>query len=207
MPSPTYRYGLFLRPPAILARHQAAVHDLLRRQYGLVTAGAFPPHMTILGHVPTADDHGAVVDAASAALTDVTAVRFFNRGVVPHQGGVAYDVGTLATGEPNPELTGLFRRARRHLDPLRVDVTNEFKGGVTQDKHFYGHMTLAGHDLALRPELFDEVYSFLLHLDIQARGEYVADTVALYAFRTRTGWDGAWWETMTWTLLRSYHLG
>lgn len=206
MISPRYRYGLFLRPPARLARIQAETHLLLRAQYGLVSAGAFPPHMTILGHVATEDDHEPVIDAAHIAMKDVAPVRIFNHGLTEHHGGIVHDVGRLRDGSPNPTLLDLFRRARTHLDPLRVPLHHEFKGGVKDDDAFYGHMTLAGHDLAARPELFAEVYDFLSQLDIDARGDYIADTITLYAFETTSGWDGPWWETMTWTVLASIRL-
>ena len=207
MNSPKYRYGLYLRPPAVISRIQSEIHELMKRQYGLVSAGAFPPHMTILGHVATRDDHQEVIDAATAAMDGVHAVRIFNRGLGATPGhGIGHIVGSLPNGDPNPALVDLFRRASQHLDPLRVPVEGEYKPGVRKEADFYGHMTLAAHDLTLRPELFDEVFAFLSELDIGARGEYICDTAALYVYETNSGWDGKWWETMTWTLLKSFHL-
>ena len=206
MNSPRLRYGLFLRPPAVLARLQAELHTLLERQFGLIAAGAFPPHMTILGHVPTRDDDDDVIQAAEKALSGVGPVRFFNRGLVEYHGGIIHDIESLEDGTPNPALLELFRRARQHLDPLRVPPRQEFKGGVTEEAGFHGHISIAAHDLALRPELWDEVYEFLAQLDVDMRGEYISTTASLYAFETQSGWDGRWWETMSWRLLSSMRL-
>jgi hypothetical protein len=40
---PDIRFGWYLRPSYAMCRAQAEMHDLLRRQYGLVTGGAFMP--------------------------------------------------------------------------------------------------------------------------------------------------------------------
>ncbi|MEV6283977.1 hypothetical protein [Kribbella sp. NPDC051770] len=206
MTSPRYRYGLFLRPPAKLASIQAQTHALLRAQFGLVAAGAFPPHVTILGHVATDASDNDMVAAAAAAVEGFGAVPVHNRGLAPYHGGICHDVGSLASGEPNPALLELFRAARKHLDPLRTPLGPAYRGGVKEEDEFYGHMSLAGHDLTRRPDLFAEVLRFLTDLDIGAPGDYVFDVVSLYRFETRTGWDGPWWETMTWTLLSSHRL-
>lgn len=205
MSSPRYRYGLFLRPPAALARIQAQVHALLRAQYGLVSAGNFPPHMTILGHVAIEAPDDEVIAASAAAMTGVSPVSFYNRGVAPSRGGVIHDVGRLQTGEPNRALLELFRRAKTHLDPLRVPVPGEYKGGVNAEAGFYGHMSLAAHDLGLRPDLAEEVLQYLLELSIDARGNYLATTASLYRFET-DDWNGRWWEQLAWTHLKSFPL-
>lgn len=189
-----------------MARLQAELHTLLERQFGLIAAGAFPPHMTILGHVPTRDDDDEVIQAARRALDGVRPVRFFNQGLAEYHGGIIHDIGMLQDGSPNPELLELFRRARHHLDSLRVPPRNEFKGGVKEETGFHGHISIAAHDLSLRPEQWDEVYEFLAQLDVDMRGEYISDTASLYAFETQSGWDGRWWETMSWRLLTSVKL-
>ena len=203
---PRYRYGLFLRPPATLARVQADVHALLRAQYGLVAAGAFPPHMTILGHVATHAPDERVIDAAAEAVAGVPPVHLFNRGLALHHGGICHDIGSLRSGEPNPELLNLFRRAKSAFEPLLAELPGEYRGGVRDEEKFYGHMSLAAHDLALRPDLTQEVLRFLEELDIAAAGDYVVDTATLYKFETSTGWDAQWWEGMRWRHLRSFAL-
>jgi hypothetical protein len=162
--------------------------------------------MTILGHIATRDDDQEIIDAAMKSMRGFGPVQLYNRGLAKHSGGIIHDVGSLANGDPNPALLELFRAARHHLDPLRVELESEFRGGVKTEERFYGHMTLAGHDLSARPELFDEVFAFLSELNIDARGTYLADTVALFRFETSTGWDHCWWEGMTWKLLKSIKL-
>jgi hypothetical protein len=39
--SPTYRYGLFLLPPATISRIESEIHTLMRRQFGLIAAESF----------------------------------------------------------------------------------------------------------------------------------------------------------------------
>jgi 2'-5' RNA ligase len=205
--APRYRYGLFLRPPARLARAQWEVHSLLRAQYGLVAAGAFPPHMTVLGHVPVpVQDQDLAIQAGVRVADGLGPVRLYNAGVAPHRGGICHDVGRTRDGSPNSGLLDLFRRAAVEFAPLRGDPGPEHRAGVTSEALFYGHMTLAGHDLADRPWLYDEVLTFINELDVGLVGDYVADRLGLYRFETRSGWDGNWWETMSWTMLASYPL-
>ena len=47
--NPDIRYGWYLRPSYAMCRAQAEIHDLLRRQFGLVCGGVFMPHATVKG--------------------------------------------------------------------------------------------------------------------------------------------------------------
>ncbi len=65
--SDPFRYGIYLRPDAKTCRAVTAVTDQLRAQYGLLSAGAFPPHATLVGSQPFGFSEPAVI----GALTDL----------------------------------------------------------------------------------------------------------------------------------------
>ena len=47
-----FRFGVFLRPDPKTCAAVTQITSQLRAQYGLVSAGAFPPHITLAGSLP-----------------------------------------------------------------------------------------------------------------------------------------------------------
>ena len=47
-----FRFGVFLRPDPKTCAAVTQITNQLRAQYGLVSAGAFPPHITLAGSLP-----------------------------------------------------------------------------------------------------------------------------------------------------------
>ena len=48
-----FRFGVFLRPDPKTCAAVTQITSQLRAQYGLVSAGAFPPHITLAGSLPS----------------------------------------------------------------------------------------------------------------------------------------------------------
>src|SRR6185436_380253 len=47
-----FRFGVFLRPDPRTCGAVTQITSQLRAQYGLISAGAFPPHVTLAGSLP-----------------------------------------------------------------------------------------------------------------------------------------------------------
>jgi hypothetical protein len=47
-----FRFGVFLRPDPKTCAAVTQITGQLRAQYGLISAGAFPPHVTLAGSLP-----------------------------------------------------------------------------------------------------------------------------------------------------------
>ena len=54
LPRRQTRYGVFLRPDPLTCASVTRITGQLRAQFGLVSAGAFPPHATLAGSLPLA---------------------------------------------------------------------------------------------------------------------------------------------------------
>ena len=70
-------------------------------------------------------------------------------------------------------------------------------------ERFRAHLTLA---MANVPErFFEEVLAFVREADPIGPSSFLAETVQLLAFHSED-WEGRWWETLRWRLLRSWPL-
>lgn len=202
--NPAIRFGWYLRPSYAMCRAQAEMHDLLRRQFGLVAGGAFMPHATIKGFF-----------RSDAALAEITAA--FDRAVVGHEpftvhnkGPVSYGPRSIvlnvhedADGPKNAALQAIHEAAWREIAPL-VHPACEFTPVEGALERFHAHLTLAMADLP--PALHEEVYDFISAAIPIGPQAFTAEYFHLFAFHSEA-WSGRWWETLTWRLLARWRLG
>jgi hypothetical protein len=202
---PDLRYAVYLRPSYEMSRAQAEVHDVLEQQYGLKAAGNFMPHATIKGFFRSEASEGSIAARLGAVLDGREAFDVFNGGIVTFaRDGIAIDVNDTSEGTPNVPLQDLHRAVMDAVVPL-VDPACEFTQEETEIAYerFRAHLTLAMADV---PEhLFDEVLAFVREAAPIGPPSFLADTVQLVAFRSED-WEGRWWETLRWRLLRSWAL-
>jgi hypothetical protein len=203
--SDPYRYGIFLRPDARTCRAVTVVTDQIRAQYGLVSAGAFPPHATLIGSQPFGHDEARVIEAVTELLADRPAFPVHNAGVREHGFGFVYDVDGLPDGSQNAELLALAADIDRVAAPFRRPMDSPEHHSFDPAR-FRAHLSLASHDLLVRPDLHDEVGAFIRELDEPVPTGFVGDTVVMY--RTASpDWSGRWWNTLTWEHVRTWTLG
>jgi 2'-5' RNA ligase len=199
---PDLRYAVYLRPSYEMSRAQAEVHDVLERQYGLRAAGNFMPHATIKGFFRSEASEGSIAARLDAVLDGREAFEVFNRGIVPFgRDGKAIDINSTSEGTPNVPLQDLHQAVMDAVMPL-VDPACEFtrKERELAYERFRAHLTLAMADVPER--LFDEVLAFVREAHPIGPTSFLADTVQLVAFHSED-WEGRWWETLRWRLLRS----
>jgi 2'-5' RNA ligase len=202
---PDLRYAVYLRPSYEMSRAQAEVHDVLERQYGLRAAGKFMPHATIKGFFRSEASEGSIAARLDAVLGGREAFEVFNGGVVPFgRDGMAIDINSTPEGTPNVPLQDLHRATMDAVMPL-VDPACEFTRKERESAHerFRAHLTLAMADVPERS--FEEVLAFVRGADPIGPSSILADTVQFVAFHSED-WEGRWWETLRWRLLRSWPL-
>ncbi|MFE4540890.1 2'-5' RNA ligase family protein [Streptomyces scopuliridis] len=200
-----YRYGVYLRPDPVTCAAVTAVTAQLRAQYGLVSAGAFPPHATLVGsrHLPGPVEE--TIAAVTRAVTDVPAFTVHNAGVRRLGVGLVYDVHHLADGvTPNTAFVDLAARIDTAVAPLETTAPNPAANPFDADT-FHAHLSLLSHDMYVRPDLFAEVEEYITGLRVPFSDDFVGDTVTLY--RTRSDdWAGRWWQTLTWEHVHTWRL-
>jgi hypothetical protein len=204
-PGDPYRYGVYLRPDPRTCLAVTAVTAQLRAQYGLISAGAFPPHATLIGsqHVPGPE--ADLVDALSRTLEGRQSFAVHNAGVRAQGVGVVFDVHHLADGATvNPDLVNLAAAVDAAASPLVTQVANPAPQPFDRAR-FHGHLSLASHDMFDRSDLREEVEAYIRALPVDHPDTFTADTVTLY--RTRSvDWTGRWWRTLTWTHVHTWRL-
>ncbi|KJC64311.1 heme utilization protein [Agreia bicolorata] len=202
--SDPYRYGIYLRPDAKTCRAVTVVTDQLRAQYGLLSAGAFPPHATLVGSQPFGFNENEVIEAVTALLANREAFEVHNAGIRSQGIGYVYDVSQNADGTVNDELVSLARDIDAAVEPLRRPMNNPLPNDFVPEL-FRGHLSLASHDLYVRPDLHEEVGEFIRELDVPVPASFAGRSVVMY--RTASpDWSGRWWQTMTWEHVHSWVL-
>jgi hypothetical protein len=198
------RYGVFLRPDPLTSAAVSTVAALVRAQYGFVSAGAFPPHVTLAGSLPIAVSEQELIDRLGRRLNLVPPFEVENNGVrrLPVS-SVVYGVHELG-GVPNVALVMLAALVEDVISPLLRSAP-----GLPADRfrpeRWSGHLSLASHELLERDDLRDEVEEFIRGLDVTPPTRWRADVVTLYRL-THPDWTGPWWETFRWQHVRSWRL-
>jgi hypothetical protein len=198
------RYGVFLRPDPRTSTAVTTVTALVRAQYGFVSAGAFPPHVTLAGSLPIAVSEQELIDRLGQRLDPVPSFEVENNGVrrLPVS-SVVYGVHEL-DGAPNDALVELAALVEEVISPLLWPAP-----GLEADRYrperWSGHFSLASHEMLEREDLRDEVEEFIRGLDVTPPTRWRAEVVTLYRL-CRPDWIGPWWETFRWQHVRSWRL-
>lgn len=200
-----FTYGVYLRPDPLTCRAVAELTDLLKRQFGIVSASAFPPHATLAGAVPSEADEEDLIAALDPILSSTHAIPVHNSGIARHNIAVTFDVDKTIEGHKNAAIRDLAVSVNTALEPLRGHGEG-FRMKPFDAAGFRAHLSLASHDLEEQPHLRREVESFLRALPHTAPSDFIADTVTLFRFHS-ADWTGQWWKDLRWWHLRSWTLG
>lgn len=200
------RYGVFLLPDARTSAAVTAITSCLRAQFGTVSAGRFPPHVTLAGSLPLAD-------AETELLTTIRAVALEHEAVTLHNAGprslwrqvLAFDVHLDVTGVPNAALVNLAMAVVDAVRPLVHPAVGRAADLRDRDT-WHAHLSLASHDLAGRPELLHDVEVFVRDLHEPYPSEFEATRLGIFRLH-HADWAGPWWTTFTWEFVTSIKLG
>lgn len=198
------RYGVFLRPDAATCWNVVQVTTALRQQFGFVSAGAFPPHATLVGNLATTATPASLIDALDPVFADTRPFAVRNAGVA-HAVGFHYDIDGAPSGAGrNGPLVEVARAVRAALLPLSIPVEDRLVTPLA-DAEFFGHIGLASHELSTDRSAADEVGEFIATLPIAPPpAGFEAGWYSLLRFDA--DWQGDWREGMTWRRVRSWHV-
>ncbi|MGH3340196.1 MAG: hypothetical protein ACRDPL_15410, partial [Propionibacteriaceae bacterium] len=102
-----FRFGVFLRPDPKTCAAVTQITSQLRAQYGLVSAGAFPPHITLAGSLPVVVPLAELMQLIGFVLRRRPGFPMQNVGIRRlADSTIAYDVSAIA-GAPNRPLNDL----------------------------------------------------------------------------------------------------
>lgn len=198
------RYGVFLRPDPVTCWVVSQLTTVLAQQFGLVSAAAFPPHATLVGNLATEATAAELVERLDPVFAAVRPFPVHNAGLVRLGDCFLFDVHTDGAGAPNAPLVAVAAAVKDALLPMSVPVRDHLAVPVAENT-FWGHLSIASHDLMVDPHLADEVGEFLAGLPLRPPSTFSAEVYSLFAFEG--DWATAWWHTMTWRHLRSWPVG
>lgn len=199
------RFGVFLRPDPQTCAAVTTLTGQLRSQYGLVSAGAFPPHATLVGSLPLVGGVGSLVAVLDGVLATVSAFEVENEGVQRLGEVLVYNIHNRGA-QPNQDLVDLKCKVDAAVRPLLAPTPPEQLSADVHDPAMWrGHVSLATHELFERPELLDELEHYVSGLALPVPAKFLAETISLYRFLHPT-WSGSWWRTMRWDYLHSWRL-
>lgn len=197
------RYGIFLRPDPATCWAVTQITTALRQQFGLVSAGAYPPHMTLIGNLATHASSDQLVARLDPVFSSVAPITVFNSGVQRQGDGYEYnvDLDRDAT-RPNGDLGVIAADTMAAVLPLSIAVDDLLTTPV-EEYVFAGHLGLASHDLKVNHHLTDEVGEFIDGLPVITPPSFVARWYSLFEF-CADDWQGQWWQSLTWRNVRSW---
>jgi hypothetical protein len=197
------RYGIFLRPDPATCWTVTQVTHALNKQFGLVSAGAFPPHVTLIGNLATPATEAELIAALDPVFHEVRPFPVYNSGIDRREVGTyEYNVNLDESGtRPNEPLGRVAAAVAKAVEPLSVRV-DDYMTPPVAEYEFAGHVGLASHDLAVDGHLSAEVGDFLAGLPLRPPPSFIARWYSLFEFRT--DWSGHWWLDLTWRHIRSW---
>ncbi|WP_426738109.1 2'-5' RNA ligase family protein [Plantibacter sp. 2H11-2] len=199
-----YTYGVYLRPDPLTCRAVVDLTDLLKRQFGIVSAAAFPPHATLAGAVPSDATTEELIAALDPVMGQATAIPVHNAGISRHNIAVTFNVDMTHRGEKNHAIKALAVAIDEALEPLKGSSSGHRMKPFDADG-FRAHLSLASHDLETLPHLRSEVEDFLRASPHSAPSDFIADTITLFRFHS-ADWSGEWWHDLRWWHLHSWKL-
>ena len=199
--NPRVRYGFYLRPSPAMSRAQAAMHDALRRQFGLRVGGQFMPHATIMSFFRSDAPVAEIVSAIDPVIADRPVFPVWNNGPITMGRGVVLDVHHDDRGNPNAAMQAVHEAAFAAITPL-VHSQCEFAWNGWSGERFHAHLTLAMADV---PEWGQQEVLEYARAEPVGPRTFLAEYFHLYAFQS-DDWAGEWWRTMSWEWLYSWRL-
>ena len=194
------RFAVYLIPPYQLSKEVAGVHYLLRKQFGFAAADRFPVHCTMKGFFKKNEK-------PASQLTEDLNQFFDNKTALPVSGDeyrtdpIGFRLSLMnRDGIPNTP----FLDFRENL----VDITRPYIADdcdfIDHDlgRPFHPHITFSFRDIP--NELYDDIFAWM-EAGPDLKGPFLAETFHFMEIFSED-WEGSWWETLTWRLIKSWRL-
>ena len=194
------RFAVYLIPPYQLSKGVAEVHYLLRKQFGFAAADRFPVHCTMKGFFKKNEK-------PASQLTEDLNQFFENKTALPVSGD-EYRIGPIGFGLSLMNRDGIpntpFLDFRENLVDIAwpyiaddCDFTDHDLG-----RPFHPHITFSFRDIP--NELYDDIFAWIEE-GPDLKGPFLAETFHFMEIFSED-WEGNWWETLTWRLIKSWRL-
>lgn len=200
------RYGIFLRPDPQTCWNVTQVTFAIARQFGYVSAGAFPPHATLIGNLRTHAGHDELVAALDPVFAATSPFTVHNSGVTrTAKDTYEYNVNLSQDGVTvNAAFAAVASAVKDAVIPLALPH-EDYLTTATEEYQFAGHLGLASHELLFDNSLCEEIGGFIEGLPIDPPPAwFTARWYSLFEFQA--DWSGHWWEHMSWRHLHSWHV-
>jgi hypothetical protein len=199
-----FRFGVFLRPDPKTCSAVTQITGQVGAQYGLVSASAFPPHVTLAGSLPVVVPLAELIQLIGFVLRRAPSFPVQNLGIRRlADSAIVYDVSSL-DGIPNRSLNDLAGAVDSVVRPL-LGPGGTLAPDLYEPDRWIAHISLVSHELRVRADLREEVEDYVNGLGVIPPSSFTADTVMLYRFAHNT-WSGSWWRDMRWEHVRSWRL-
>jgi len=196
-----YRYAVYLIPPYEVSRRVEEIHRLLTKQFGFAAAAKFQIHATLKGFFKCSE---CTADRLISKLDPV----FENQRAFPihfegfHIDDVGFGLDISRVGDaPNQVLNEFRSRVVSAVKPFIADDCDFVESDLGSP--FKAHITLAFRDIS--PDVRDSVLDYIQPATLPNE-PFMADTCHLLEFHSQD-WEDSWDKTLTWRLLKSWHLG
>src|SRR5215211_8962746 len=135
-----FRFGVFLRPDPKTCAAVTQITGQLRAQYGLTSAAAFPPHVTLAGGLPVVVPLAELIQLIGFVLRRVRAFTVQNLGVRRlADSALAYDVSAI-DGTPNRPLSDLAGAVDSVVRPL-LGPSGSLPPDLYEPDHWMPHIS------------------------------------------------------------------
>jgi len=176
------------------------IHQMLRKQFGLTAAGRFQVHATVKGFFKKVEGPvEPLVERLDGVFAEQRPFPIYFSGYRNDEIGIGLNV-SLIEEKPNEELYAFRERVVTAVRPFIAPDCNF----VTSDlgNPFEAHITLAFRDIPL--SLYDDVLAYLVEAPLPTT-PFMARAFHFLEFFNEE-WDGRWWQTLTWRLIKSWYL-
>ncbi len=199
------RHGVFLLPDARTSAAVSRITASVRAQFGVVSAGRFPPHVTLAGSLPLAVGEAELVSDVRRVAARRGPVEVVNAGPKRLWGAViAFDVHEDGQGRPSSALLDLAADIGDAVRPLLRPV-EALPADVRDRDEWHGHLSLASHELLGRPDLLEEIDEFVRQLDEPYPPRFEASRLGIFRLHHRD-WRNDWWTDFSWERVGSVRL-
>lgn len=194
------RFAVYLIPPYLVSQQVMQIHQMLRKQFGLAAADRFQVHATVKGFFKKVEGPlDPLLDSLDAVFVEQRPFTVRSSGYRIDEIGIGYDCSFL-DGRRNEELA-TFRE--KVVTAVRPFIAPNCDFAASDLGHPYeAHITLAFRDI--RTSLYDDLLAYLAEAPAPT-DPFVARTFHFLQFFSED-WTGQWWQTLTWRLIKSWHL-
>ncbi len=176
------------------------IHQMLRKQFGLAAADRFQVHATVKGFFKKVEGPlEPLLESLDAVFADQQPFTVQLSGYRMDEIGIGYDC-SLLDGRRNEALADFREQVVAAVRPFIAPDCDFAASDLGYP--YEAHITLAFRDIHI--SLYDDLLAYLAEAPADQE-PFVARTFHFLEFFSED-WTGEWWHSLTWRLIKSWHL-